>query len=95
MPEEQVLVSPDAGCELGGEHQVRDVCLLPAQLPGGAHGKHPVQPRARGDGHQLGVDIVLVVIRKREPAVRHKVEGEGKNWIIRLGSVLAVPDECF
>ena len=41
------------------------------------------------------VDLVLVVIRKREPAVRHKVEGEGENWATCLGSVLAVPNICF
>lgn len=74
VPEVQVLVAPDAGGERGGEHQVRDVCLLPAELSGGAHGEHPVQPRACGDRHQLIVDIVLVVIRKREAAVRNKVE---------------------
>ena len=91
MSEVQVPVSPDTGGELRGEHQVRDVCLLPAQLPGGAHGKHCVQPRARGDGHQLSVDIVLVVIMKREAAIRHKVEGEGENWVTCLRSILTIP----
>ena len=74
MSKEKVAVSPDAGGEGRGEHQVRDVGLLSAQLLGGTHGEHPVQPRACGYGHQLVVDIVHVVIREREAAVRNKVK---------------------
>ena len=74
MSEEEVPVAPDAGGERRGEHKVRDVDIISAQLLGGAHGEHPVQPRACGDGHQLVVDIILEVIREREAAVRNKVE---------------------
>ena len=38
VSEEQVLVAPEAGGQLGGEHQVRDVALLSTQLLRGAPG---------------------------------------------------------
>ena len=73
VSKEQVPVAPDAGGESREEHQVRDMGVLSVQLLGGTHCEHPVQPRACRDGHQLVVDIVLVVIREREAAVRNKV----------------------
>ena len=91
VSEEQVLVPPEAGGQLGGEHQVCYVSFLAAQPLGGAPGEHPVQPGAGGEGHQLGEHIVRVVLREGEAAVWDKVEGEREHRVSNPHSVLTIP----
>ena len=58
-------------------------------------GEHLVQPSAGGDGHQLGVHIILVVIGEGEAAVGDEVEREGEHRDTDPGSILAVPDDKY
>ena len=58
-------------------------------------GEHPVQPSAGGDGHQLGVHIILVVIGEGEATVGDEVEREGEHRDTDPGSILAVPDDKY